>query len=158
DPCPGPTLTPQELLTLGADVLPVSGLGMERRPGQAIWAQTSGFVLTRLHARYTKSSPGEDLVLRAPGPIQGGREVPGPASTLAPGAAPSPINNFQGRYAVRHPWTGPIACESPKRGVWGGPPSGGGSQTKAAQDLAFAPRGGVSLASFLRTDVPELGL
>jgi hypothetical protein len=30
------------------------------------------------------------------------------------------MNNFQGRYIIRHPWTGEIACENP-RGQWGGP-------------------------------------
>jgi hypothetical protein len=39
DPCPGPTLQGEDFLTLGADVL----------PDQPQW----GFVLTRLHARYT---------------------------------------------------------------------------------------------------------
>ena len=31
------------------------------------------------------------------------------------------MNNFQGRYAIRHPWVGPIDCENPQRGRWGGP-------------------------------------
>jgi hypothetical protein len=65
DPCPGPTLTPADMMTLGADVTPT----------QEAW----GFTLTRL-------------------------------------------NNFQGRYAMLHPWVGPVACESPQRGAWGGPP------------------------------------
>jgi hypothetical protein len=158
DPCPGPTLTPQELLTLGADVMPVQGLGMDRRPGQGIWAMTNGFVLTRLHARYTKTSLADDLVFRAASAIQGGREVRAtyPDGPLENGAAAATTNNFQGRYAVRHPWTGIVTCANPRRGIWGGPPAGVASQARAAQDLAFAPRGGVKLASFLRTDVPEL--
>jgi hypothetical protein len=36
-------------------------------------------------------------------------------SELEHGATPAPINNFQGRYAIRHPWTGPITCAEPKR-------------------------------------------
>ncbi len=160
DPCPGPTLTPQELLTLGADTLPVEGVGMGRRPGQLTWAQTTGFVLTRLHARYTKSSLGDDLVFRAASPIQGGREVRScyPEGPLEHGAVSSSVNNFQARYAIRHPWTGPVTCANPRRGIWGGPPSGSSPGTQAAQDLAFAPRTGVDLASFLRSDVPELGV
>ncbi len=159
DPCPGPTLTPQELLTLGADVLPPApGLGMDRYPGQALRAQTQGFVLTRLHARYGKSALADDLVFRAAAPLQGGREVRDPGGTLEHGAVTASFNNFQGRYAVRHPWTGPIACEKPQRGNWGGPPQGGSAPTKAAQDLAFAPRGQVKLASYLASDVPELGV
>jgi hypothetical protein len=160
DPCPGPTITPGELLTLGADVLPVEGLGMERYPGQATAAMTRGLVLTRLHARYTKSSLGDDLVFKAAGPIQGGREVraSSPGGALEHGATPGRINNFQGRYAVRHPWTGPVACDNPRYGNWGGPPNGGRSPTQAAQNLAFARRGEVKLANYIRSDVPELDL
>jgi hypothetical protein len=160
DPCPGPTLTPGELLTLGADVLPVEGLGMERYPGQATAAMTRGLVLTRLHARYTKSSLGDDLVFKAAGPIQGGREVraSSPGGALEHGANPGAINNFQGRYAVRHPWTGPVACDKPRYGIWGGPPGGGTAPTQAAQNLAFAPRGKVKLANYIRSAVPELDL
>src|SRR6185503_11721501 len=80
-----------------------------------------GFVLTRLHARYGKDAIGEDLVFRAASPIMGGREVPSGEGGLERGARPSGFNNFQGRYAIRHPWTGAIACENPRRGVWGGP-------------------------------------
>jgi hypothetical protein len=157
DPCPGPTLTPQELLTLGADVLPVEGLGMDRYPGQALQAQTRGFVLTRLHARYGKNALGDDLVFRAAPPIEGGREVrTTPGGPLESRSATSRVNNFQARYAVRHAWTGPIACSTPKRGVWGGPPQGGPQAIKAAQDLAFAPRGQAPLGSYLVSDVPEL--
>jgi hypothetical protein len=180
DPCPSPTLTPQELATLGADVLPSADgddapsapPGVTRpgpggasgppsppvapRPGR--WRPpSSGFVLTRLHARYGKASLGEDLVFRAAPPIAGGREVRGASGKLEEGSTPgSGINNFQGRYAIRHPWTGAVECANPRRGVWGGPPSGvqGNTRPKAAQDLAFAPRGGVKLASFL--DIPVM--
>jgi MYXO-CTERM domain-containing protein len=31
-------------------------------------------------------------------------------------------NMFQGRYVILHPWEGPIACDQPRRGRWGGPP------------------------------------
>jgi MYXO-CTERM domain-containing protein len=144
DPCPGPTLDQADLATLGADALP----GAERTP--------MGFVLTRLHARYGKDSLGEDLVFRAAPPISGGREVYQQA--LEKGAQPSSINNFQGRYAVRHPWTGPIACENPTRGRWGGPPGGPMPTPRAARDLAFAKRGAIQLASIVREEVPELGL
>jgi hypothetical protein len=153
DPCPGPTLTPQELATLGADVLPAEGARPHRGWG-------GGFVLTRLHARYGKNALGEDLVFRAAQPIVGGREVRAtwPDGPLEKGSLPSSSNNFQGRYAIRHPWTGPINCAKPQRGIWGGPPAGEQAQPRAAQNLAFAPRGGVKLASFLRSDVPELGV
>ncbi|HRG95670.1 MAG TPA: hypothetical protein PLR99_05420, partial [Polyangiaceae bacterium] len=119
-----------------------------------------GFVITRLHARYTKESLGEDLVFRAAPAIMGGREFMGTNGKLEERSRPSDYaNNFQARYAVRHPWTGPIACESPVRGRWGGPPAGieGDTRPKPAQGLAFAPRN-MQLASFLRSDAPELGV
>jgi hypothetical protein len=151
DPCPGPTLSDQEITTLGADVMPEEAGGRGMR----------GFVLTRLHARYTKEGARDDLVFRAASPIVGGREVRAryPDGPLETGAHPSEINNFQGRYAIRHPWRGPITCLSPRRGVWGGPPEGSPSSgaPRAAQDLAFAPRD-APISDFLRSDVPELGI
>jgi hypothetical protein len=94
DPCPGPTLTTKDILTLGADVL----------PGKPQY----GFVLTRLHARYTAEDLKDDIVFKAAAPIIGGREhytgdTWGDVASLERGAAPSGINNFQGRYAIRYP-------------------------------------------------------
>ena len=177
DPCPIPALSYNDLATLGADALPDApppvapatggggggagaaggggkGPGIARRP----WFSPSGFVLTRLHARYTKEALGEDLVFKQADPITGGREVTIKDNELEHGATPASYNNFQGRYAMRHPWTGPIACQNPKRGRWGGPPAGiaGDMKPKAATNLAFAPRGGAPLASFLAAAVPEL--
>ena len=159
DPCPGPALNGADIATLGADVLP----GAEQAKSNP-WAFSGGFVVTRLHARYKKDQLAEDLVFKTADPITGGREVYGRAGAsreekLETGATKAGINNFQGRYAIRHPWKGPIECESPRRGVWGGPPAGQqGSGTKAARDLAFAPRGAVQLASLVKHDVPEIGL
>jgi hypothetical protein len=148
--------------TLGKPVAPVAP-GAPARPlpiGRRGWFP-SGFVLTRLHARYTKDSLGEDLVFKAAEPIAGGREFMGQNGKLEEGAVKgSGTNNFQGRYAMRHPWTGPIACENPRRGIWGGPPAGitGDARPKPALNLAFAPRGKLELASFVQKDVPEIGL
>ncbi len=136
------------------------------RPPMAPPRFFGGFTITRLHARYTKESLGDDLVLRAAAPIVGGREFTGADGKLEHGSQPAQgVNNFQGRYAVRHPWTGPVACENPRRGVWGGPPGrpmygmgGGGGPPIPAKDTAFAPRGTVQLASFMRSDVPELSV
>jgi hypothetical protein len=144
DPCPGPTLQGEDFLTLGADVL----------TDQPQW----GFVLTRLHARYTAADLKDDIVFQAASPIMGGREHAVSAGGLEKGATPGGMNNFQGRYIIRHPWTGEIACESPTRGRWGGPPGGGIEPVKAAQDLAFAPRGGVSLPALVSEDIPEIGV
>ncbi|NVB83340.1 MAG: DUF2330 domain-containing protein [Kofleriaceae bacterium] len=155
DPCPGPTLGPEEFQTLGGDVL----LGTREQPQRY---PDTDFVLTRLHARYGKDIQN-DLVFKQASPIAGGREVPGPGGKLEEGAHPDGYNNFQGRYAIRHPWTGPIRCESPRRGIWGGPPMeiarAPGFQpigTKPALDLAFAPRDAVKLASAVTRDVPEI--
>jgi MYXO-CTERM domain-containing protein len=177
DPCPTPALTPDELATLGYDVLytpmpqprdKASGKGKKdavdellaappARPAQA--AQPPfGFVLTRLHARYGKGALGDDLVFRAAQPIAGGREVPGSNGKLEQGAQPYSFNNFQGRYAIRHAWTGSVACENPRRGIWGGPPGGGEPPPMAATELAFAPRDQVALASIVAQDVPEIGV
>ncbi len=147
DPCPTPPLGAADLLTLGGDVLEgLGGRSAPRRRGPrrggfgGLPGSLSGFVLTRLHARYSKHILGEDLVFRAAPPIAGGRETRSGAGELERGAVPSAINNFQGRYAVRHPWTGPIACENPRRGVWGGP-QGAKPEPQPALGLAVSPRG-----------------
>jgi MYXO-CTERM domain-containing protein len=163
DPCPTPALDPSELATLGEDALPSAQQNSPGRGGY-YYGYGGGFVITRLHVRYGKDSLGEDLVFRTAPPIAGGREVRVVDNKLEHGASPgNGINNFQARYAIRHPWTGPLACTNPVRGVWGGPPSGtgivGDTQPKPATKLAFAPRGNLQLAAFVKTDdVPELAL
>jgi hypothetical protein len=180
DPCPTPALSMNELATLGGDVLPSNEPipvppppastgkkpvapgppAVPAPPRRFPMGFGGGFVLTRLHVRYGKESLGDDLVFRAAAPIQGGREWMGTDGKLESGAKPSGMNNFQGRYAIRHAWNGPIACENPRRGVWGGPPPSVtyGNTPKAAVDLAFVKRGGIQLASLVETPVPELGL
>jgi MYXO-CTERM domain-containing protein len=153
DPCPTSPLAPADFATLGGDALPTP------MSEEDSWKPERQFVLTRLHARYRKDTLGEDLVFRTAKPIVGGREFPGPDGKLETGARADSLSNFQGRYAIRHAWTGPIDCSDPKRGVWGGPPGGhGAAAPEAAQDLAFAPRGAVQLASLVRHDVPEIKL
>src|SRR5205807_281793 len=98
-----------------------------------------------------------DLVFRAAPPIEGGRGVPGQNGELSRKVEQSGSNNFQGRYVIRHPWTGPVACEHPQRGIWGGPVGQvAGEPLQVATNTAFAPRGGVQLASFLTGPAPEL--
>jgi hypothetical protein len=146
DPCPTPPLGPRDLQTLGADALP-------EHP-------SSGFVITRLHARYSKDALGDDLFFRAAPPIVGGREFMQNTSgtggaKLERGARADGQNNFQARYVIRHPWTGPIACANPQRGIWGGPPSGNDPAILPAAHIGFVPRGGaVTLGSFVRGAVP----
>ena len=144
DPCPGPTLDGSDFATLGADVVRASG----------------DFVLTRLHARYGKDGAPNDLVFKAAPAIVGGREERDEHGRLEERARPDSYNNFQGRYVIRHSWTGPIACDNPQRGIWGGPPSGNeiAAGPQAATNTAFAPRGNVQLASLVAQDVPEIGV
>ncbi|MBT8494734.1 MAG: DUF2330 domain-containing protein [Deltaproteobacteria bacterium] len=125
DPCPGATLTGSDFMTLGADVLPSQG--------------GSGFVLTRLHARYSANVIGDDLVFRKAEPIIGGRGTPDTKGRMERGVKKSSVNNFQGRYVILHRWKGSVECANPQLGQWGGPP-GGQSQLQAAKGLAFAPR------------------
>jgi MYXO-CTERM domain-containing protein len=158
DPCPGPALGPGDFITLGADVL----TGPRDKP-----TAYTGYdlVLTRLHARYGKTL-SDDLRFREAAPIAGGREfVQNGQGGLEEGAQPSAQNNFQGRYAIRHAWTGPIRCAHPTRKIWGGPPPEVAQQAgfqdpgiKPAVGLAFAPRGEIQLAQVVRRDIPELGI
>jgi MYXO-CTERM domain-containing protein len=151
-------LTQGDFVTLGADVL----TGPQDKP-----AAYAGYdlVLTRLHARYGKTLT-DDLRFRAAPPIAGGRELAqNGQGGLEEGAQPAAQNNFQGRYAIRHPWTGPIRCEHPARKIWGGPPSEIAQQAgfqppgiQPAVGLAFAPRGEVQLARVVLRDIPELGI
>jgi hypothetical protein len=180
DPCPGPALNANDFMTLGADVLepqqiatpptPPSGAPSPQggppsppgRPSPPIQRRVApgfgmDFVLTRLHARYGKDLK-DDLVFRAAPPIVGGREFVQAGGKLEEGAQSSSINNFQGRYAIRHRWTGAITCAKPRRGIWGGPPGRVQPMPQPALNLAFAPRGAVQLGASINGDVPELGL
>ena len=147
DPCPEPALDGSELMTLGADVV---GGG----PG--------GFVLTRLHYRYDREGLDEDLVFRAAPPIVGGRGTPDREGKMhEQDAAPGGVNNFQGRYVILHRWEGEVSCDSPVRGNWGGPPSGGGTpRPVAAGSRLRAPAPALAanagLATLLAEDVPSL--
>ncbi len=148
DPCPEPPLRPQEIATLGGDVLGTKN--------------NYGFVLTRLHARYTKDGIKDDLVFRKAKPIVGGRQrmrrVNNKAE-LEQGAAPGSMNNFQGRYIIRHRWTGAVKCDKPIYGRWGGPDGRKSPKAPApAVDLAFAPRGKISLTKMVAQNVPEIAV
>jgi MYXO-CTERM domain-containing protein len=169
DPCPTPPLQQSDLMTLGADVLPSTAPSPPPGGGAPILRprfrpQSGNFVITRLHARYSKDALGDDLVFRAAPPIVGGREFMQGEGKLEQGARPDASNNFQARYVIRHPWTGPMACKNPTRGVWGGPPgrdpwSSGAPNVKAASKIGLLPRvGALSLASFVRGAMPPESL
>jgi hypothetical protein len=174
DPCPTPPLGDGDVATLGGDVL--FGMGVptpgsddtKSSPKSKGRGGRGGFyggasrpmVLTRLHTRYDASTLTEDLVFKAADPVVGGREfVVDDKGNLEKGAQASTSgNNFQARYAIRHEWTGPIACAAPRRGVWGGPPRGvaGTTSPKAATGLAATPRGDVVLASHVKKGLDDV--
>jgi MYXO-CTERM domain-containing protein len=160
DPCPTPPLEPGDLITLGADVLPSvtpqpEGGGAPIVPPSPSPVALSDFVITRLHARYSKDALGDDLFFRSAPPIVGGRESLQENGKLERGAVRDSSNNFQARYVIRHPWTGPIACKDPERGNWGGPPNGNEPPVKPAAKAGLVPRKeGLTLASFVRGATP----
>jgi len=144
DPCTNADINNPDLMTLGGDIV-----------GGQIAA--GNFVLTRLHARYGRNDMKDDLRFREAKPVTGGREQ-WSQQGLEYGATPSSQNYFQARYAIRHYWTGPIACKAPVRNVWGGPPDGGYQGTIAANKIAFAPRGKLNLAAEIKRDLWEINL
>ncbi|MDH3624448.1 MAG: DUF2330 domain-containing protein [Myxococcales bacterium] len=170
DPCPEPPLTPQELTTLGGDVIipgaqdPYSDIpGVVAPKVRRVAWQPYGFVLTRLHYRYDKSGLDEDLVFRTAGPIVGGRGMPDQNGDLHERRAQaSGMNNFQGRYVILHRWEGAIACQNPQRGIWGGPPGRPQPKPFAAPNTML--EGGTTrtltnqLPGLIQTDIPELDL
>jgi hypothetical protein len=145
DPCPPVEVDDADMMTLGADII-----------GGTI--QKGGFVLTRLHARYGAADMKDDLRFREAKGITGGREVRNAQGELEHGAVASAESYFQARYAIRHKWTGPVACKDPHWGIWTGPPAGGGNQIIAATKVAFAPRGALSLPDVISRDIPEIGV
>jgi len=92
DPCAAEPLSQQELRDLGVfwladERVPRAGSGPIRAPGPR--GAVDAFV-TRLHVRYDGETFPEDLVFQETGDRQ----------------------NFQGRYVLRHPWTGEATCEA----------------------------------------------
>ncbi len=97
DPCSADPLTPEELKQAGVFWLDGSAEtpgtvlpgGLRRRPP----VSNSGVFITRLHVRYTRDKFPEDLMFQE----TGNRE------------------NFQGRYVLRHAFTGEAKCDAGKR-------------------------------------------
>jgi hypothetical protein len=151
DPCPTSPLSAEDFQTLGADVVPSKGAVKDQ------YNPAESYVLTRLHARYDKGSLGEDLVFRAAKPIVGGREFLANGKNLEQGFKEDSWNNFQARYAIRYPWTGPVACKEPVYGRWGGPPSDKVAEgTKAAKDTAFVERDPAKVEKLAESAIAEL--
>jgi hypothetical protein len=155
DPCPTPPLQASDLVTLGADVA-VPREEMQGGPG-GYYGNFASWVLTRLHTRYDKATLSEDLIFREGKPMAGGRANYNGTSGDA-GAEASGENNFQGRYIIRHYWSGPVKCDSPRYNDWGGPPNGGAPGPSAAKGLATAARGKIDLKKSVTSPVPTLGI
>lgn len=141
DPCPGPTLTNNDIATLGGDLL----------------GDTSpmSWTLTRLHYRYGKNGADEDLVFRTADPIIGGRGTPDREGMFVEKTQSSNMNQFQGRYAILHRWEGKVKCDDPQRGIWGGPDGNDIPPVKPQGDsLAARETKAIDLAKVLEDPLP----
>jgi hypothetical protein len=165
DPCPVPPLQPSDLATLGADEFanqkddPSAKGGRGGMPG-GFYGGYAGWVLTRMHTRYSKATLSEDLIFREAKPVMGGRaNWDGTSGDAGASVQENGTNNFQGRYIIRHYWEGPVKCDNPVYNRWGGPPGNQQySGPSAAKGLASAPRGQVQLRAAVKSPVPLLGL
>jgi hypothetical protein len=96
DPCAADPLSAAELRDLGVWWAPAGGPQPRPQPGRAIVppgpAPQDVFV-TRLHLRYDAAHFPQDLQFQETGDR----------------------SNFQGRYVLRHPWTGSDKCEAADR-------------------------------------------
>jgi hypothetical protein len=160
DPCPVPPLQPSDLATLGEDSMSTAGgqqpMGKSRG---GFYGNFASWVLTRLHTRYSKESLSEDLIFREAKPVTGGRaNYDGTSGDAGAQVQAGGANNFQGRYIIRHYWTGAVKCDNPRYNVWGGPPNGGDARPSAAKGLASAERGKIALPTAVRSPVPTLGI
>lgn len=93
DPCAAEPLSQDELRELGVFWLneaprPVPMMGQQIMPPRPMPGSGVDVFVTRLHARYTAQTFPEDLMLQETGDRQ----------------------NFQGRYVLRHPYTGDASC------------------------------------------------
>jgi hypothetical protein len=157
DPCPTPPLQASDLAVLGADIAVPKDDQSQGGSAGAYYGNFANWVLTRLHTRYDKATLSEDLIFREATPMVGGR-ANGNGTSEDAGAQASTTNNFQGRYIIRHYWSGPVKCKNPRYGEWGGPPNGGESLPVAARGLAQAPRGKMNLRKSIQSPVPTLGI
>ena len=132
DPCPTPGLDPREIASLGDDIAPGA-------------YAPSGYTITRLHYRYRANEMADDLVFRVASPIEGGVGEPSRDGFLTTGVHRSAWrgNNFQGRYVILHEWEGPVACDAPRAGVWGGPVEVRGTQSQSMTRGRVAPRASI---------------
>jgi hypothetical protein len=157
DPCPTPPLQPSDLAVLGADIAVPKEQQMQGNTRGGYYGNFASWVLTRLHTRYDKATLSEDLIFREAKPMVGGRANYNGTSADS-GAQESSENNFQGRYIIRHYWSGPVNCATPRYDEWGGPPGGGEPQPIAARGMASLARGKVDLKKSVQSPIPTLGI
>jgi len=84
DPCAADPLSQDELRQLGVFWVDSSKSQKRVAPGQA-----KNVFVTRLHVSYDQENFPEDLIFQETGDRQ----------------------NYQGRYIIRHPWTGATTCD-----------------------------------------------
>jgi hypothetical protein len=88
DPCAADPLSPEELRSLGVFWLPEGAA-----PGRTAAGGAPPVFVTRLHVRYDRDHFPEDLMLQETADKE----------------------NFQGRYVLHHPYSGPAGCEAGER-------------------------------------------
>jgi len=88
----------------------------------------------------------------------GGREQWVTQGVLEAGAQRATNSAFQGRYVIRHPWTGPITCKSPMRGMWGGNPAKRDAERAIlASNMSFAAPKAVDANTLIKGAPPTAG-
>jgi len=93
DPCAADPLTSTELRQLGVFWLPEGGSGGRIAPRIPTPSGAQGVFVTRLHVRYDATHFPEDLVFQET----------------------ADRTNFQGRYVLRHAWSGDGTCDAAVR-------------------------------------------
>lgn len=164
DPCPGPVvLTPEDVATLGADVI---SNGIDGTDSEVY--DYKDWTLTRIHLQYEKDEIGEDLIFKKADRVVGGREIKDDDGKLEHGAQTIGYggNAFQARYIIRHAWTGAVSCADPRFGEWGGNPEGNGEPTTFTAQSPNSTGGNVfgdgakaeNVGDLLLEDIPELNI
>jgi hypothetical protein len=83
----------------------------------------SEYVHTRLHYFYASNGLPEDPKLTPAPPLAGGQGVPEGASASLPATVTDArVNAFALRFVHAHRYRAELACEHPRRFVWGDPP------------------------------------
>jgi TonB family protein len=114
------------------------------------------WVLTRLHARLAQGEPLEDWTLAAAPAVRGGDDdSDAPPSEGGAEAAPR-HSRFQTRFVLRHPWEEALACDAPRRELWGAPERGPIPPSIGSTRAAGPTR--IELATLLASPLAELEL